>query len=174
MEANQFDLITRQLGRSTGRRAIVRTLFAGGLGLLALGRAKASAGYCREAGELCNRDSHCCSGGCLPRDRAGRRRCACAGAYATCDGLCVNLQTDRENCGSCGNVCHGSPSQSIEAFFCESGVCHNICEAIAGTTLCGGVCVDLQTDAQHCGTCANDCTTTPGGTCVAGSCAVAA
>ena len=45
-----------------------------------------------------------------------------------------------------------------------------------GLVRCGGVCVDVSSSAQNCGTCGNDCTTIPNtarGTCMVGMCAIA-
>lgn len=45
--------------------------------------------------------------------------CVCPNGNGYCNGNCVNLQTDRNNCGACGNVCTegGNPT-------CFGGVCH--------------------------------------------------
>jgi hypothetical protein len=58
---------------------------------------------------------------------------ACAMGETCCDGVCVDLQSDKNNCRSCGNVCP----------FVDSGCCL-------------GECVDLLDNAT-CGSCTNDC-----------------
>ena len=40
----------------------------------------------------------------------------CREGFTPCDGLCVDLQTDRQNCGACGNAC-----ATAEA--CVLGIC---------------------------------------------------
>lgn len=50
-----------------------------------------------------------------------------------CNGACVDLSSDNENCGACGNAC------------------------AAGLTCCDGVCRALQSDNSNCGACGNAC-----------------
>jgi hypothetical protein len=59
--------------------------------------------------------------------------CLCVAPSVTCSGACVDLTTDQNNCGSCGNVC------------------------AAGSTCCNGTCSDLQRDSLHCGRCDRMC-----------------
>jgi hypothetical protein len=49
-----------------------------------------------------------------------------------CGGVCVNLSSDAENCGACGNVCATDQ-------VCQGGVCTALPQACLGT---GEVCVD--------------------------------
>ncbi|XP_006343044.1 protein STIG1 [Solanum tuberosum] len=61
--------------------------------------------------------------------------------------FCVDLFTNRFNCGSCGLVC------------------------IVGTRCCGGICVDIKKDNGNCGKCYNVCS--PGQNCSFGLCVYA-
>jgi hypothetical protein len=83
---------------------------------------------------------------------------------------CVNLQNDLRNCGTCGNHCFDVQS-------CANGTC--VCPA--GQALCYvGVpnvgdelkCVDIQSNPNHCGGCAQRCSTNqiPNLPCVNGQC----
>jgi hypothetical protein len=47
---------------------------------------------------------------------SGALQCADAVAPDLCFGACTSTQADRNNCGTCGNVCAGGSS-------CNSGVC---------------------------------------------------
>lgn len=51
-----------------------------------------------------------------------------------CDGLCVNLSSNRTNCGSCGKVCKS-----------------------LAPDCCSGTCVNLLTNASNCGSCGHTC-----------------
>lgn len=65
-----------------------------------------------------------------------------ATAGRMCSGSCVDLATDRNNCGYCGFQCPGGVD-------CTGGVCGTSCRA--GFITCMGNCVDPQTDLQFCG-----------------------
>jgi hypothetical protein len=61
----------------------------------------------------CNSDS-VCSAGRVCNHTSGR--CVCATGQMQCSGACVNLQTDANNCGSCGMACASGQH-------CTAGVC---------------------------------------------------
>jgi len=56
-----------------------------------------------------------------------------------CGTTCVNLQSDNQNCGTCGKVCQSGST-------CTAGSC----ACTGGFVSCGGGCV--QSNPQHCGT----------------------
>ena len=68
------------------------------------------------------------------------------GAIDECYGTCVDLDSDKENCGACGDAC---PANQI----CEDASC--VCEP--ELTQCGEECVDLDSDPDHCGGCDEAC-----------------
>jgi hypothetical protein len=70
--------------------------------------------------------------GALPEITMAPPRCEHV-SEKSCNGACVRLTTDHENCGKCG-----SPCRSAE-------------------TCCGGVCVDTSTNAENCGSCRTTC-----------------
>jgi len=76
-------------------------------------------------GSLCTINDKCLNGYCVGKpincgansycdETSGS--CECKPGYAKCGKACVDLQTNGNNCGSCGNVC---PASNI----CSSGVC---------------------------------------------------
>ena len=70
----------------------------------------------------------------------------CPLGQAYCNGSCIFVGTDANNCGACGNVC--PPTLA-----CINGACG----CPAGLMSCGGACVDITVDPQNCGACANVC-----------------
>jgi len=120
-------------------------------------------------------------------------------ACETCGGTaCVDLQTDMQHCGTCGEACGGDAvcveggcacpgdllacdsgcvdldSNPVNCGSCGSG-CGDLfclqgeCSAdCGGFTECGGACVDLLNDSNHCGACGTACG--PGASCFDGQC----
>jgi hypothetical protein len=90
----------------------------------------------------------------------------CDPAFTTCGDRCVDLQTELDDCGKCGNVCgtqHGGGE-------CAAGQCRFPCDP--GWMHCGptdstGCDTDVAADDAHCGSCSRDCV---GAACVAGVC----
>jgi len=72
---------------------------------------------------------------------------SCATDETVCAGACSNLQSDRDNCGSCGNACG-------DGLVCSLGMCVEGCDN--GLAQCAGACVDLATDTDNCGGCGVD------------------
>lgn len=72
----------------------------------------------------------------------------CSPGLTDCGGACVDLRTDRSNCGACGHEC-----DSIEV--CSDGACGIECPV--GWENCSGLCVDTDSDPGNCGACANNC-----------------
>ena len=62
------------------------------------------------------------------------------------DGVCADLSTDRNHCGSCGQACGANE-------ICEEEQC--VCAE--GYELCDGVCVNTQTNHDYCGDCETSC-----------------
>ncbi len=95
-----------------------------------------------ELGEDETRGTACSASAC------GLGGTACAAPRTDCGGLCVDAETDAQNCGRCGNVCAAGMG-------CVAGTCRAGCAA--PRAICGGVCVDLSTNPQHCGACGAGC-----------------
>lgn len=83
----------------------------------------------------------------------------CLKGEVQCDGSCVKLADDADNCGACGTKCD---SGSV----CSAGSCQATCAV--GLTECSGSCKDLDTDSENCGACGTVCDASPA--CAAGSC----
>jgi hypothetical protein len=66
----------------------------------------------------------------------------------SCNGSCLEIQSDPANCGSCGNAC---PANQV----CSKGACGAGCAA--GLTKCGAACVDITGSQVNCGSCGNAC-----------------
>ncbi|KAF4221917.1 hypothetical protein CNMCM8980_006197 [Aspergillus fumigatiaffinis] len=75
--------------------------------------------------------------------------CLCTGfcppLLTCCDDLCVDLQTNPENCGACNNAC--PPEKGI----CSDGACDSLC--MPPQIGCGFACVDASSDPENCGGC---------------------
>lgn len=99
---------------------------------------------------MCRQASDCTNGLC----QGGT--CGCPGSDQTpCNGQCVDLTYDVDNCGACGNACG-------TGFTCDNGHCS------CSGTVCGGGCYDLQSERSHCGSCTNACGSNF--VCTAGTC----
>lgn len=102
---------------------------------------------------------------CVPNQINGLGACtlgACASGYENCnlvaaDGCEVHTDSDLQNCGNCFSVCdYANASESCVAGGCNLGMCDQ------GFGNCNGFAADgcevtLDTDKDHCGTCATDC-----------------
>ena len=143
MDAQRFDDLARALARRASRRAVLRGA-AGGATVAALARA-----------------------GNRPAAAQGE----CPAGQTPCDGVCVDLATDMDNCGACGEVCESS----LVGVACIEGECVRVtCPALLTDCGTGGEplpveehCFDLQTDPFNCGECGNACAT---GACANGTC----
>ncbi|MDP1920791.1 MAG: hypothetical protein Q8L14_31400, partial [Myxococcales bacterium] len=88
----------------------------------------------------------------------------CAMNQAVCQGQCVTLANDVENCGMCGMAC--APGS-----VCVMGQCRSSCEP--PLLACPGMtCVDPRWDPDHCNGCGMACPPTPNAArlCIMGMC----
>jgi hypothetical protein len=93
----------------------------------------------------------------------------CPDGTTDCSGICLDLQNDVNNCGTCGNICpEGQPGFERA---CAAGNCFFMRERACqeGLSFCNEVCVDRQTNPAHCGLCGNACAA--GEICFGGQCA---
>ena len=140
---HQFDVLTRVFARCTSRRKALALLAAMTVAGSRPGRVAAQG------------DASACEAG-----------------LTDCGGVCVDLQSDMDNCGACGEICESG----LVPVECRSGVCERA-NCPVGIEYCGIAdgCRDLTSDPEHCGACANPCASgvCSGGVCAAGggSCA---
>ena len=117
-------------------------------------------GYC---GNVCPTNDSCIGAVCTPSTSCNGGP-VCTGGEQCCPSGCTNVNTDPDNCGSCGNAC-------VPGGACAGGAC----QTCNGGPLCAGVdqccpsgCVNTTSDPNNCGSCGNVCA--KGDSCVGGSC----
>ncbi|MEW5849732.1 MAG: hypothetical protein AB2A00_13020 [Myxococcota bacterium] len=106
------------------------------------------------AGQVCN-GGGTCDTECLP-------------GLVNCYGTCINPATDGEFCGAYG-ACTGNQvgQQCATGQVCDgTGVCAPVCAD--GYVNCGGVCINPDTDAYHCGATADCSGANAGAACPSG------
>ena len=117
----------------------------------------------------CSSDDDCVSGeecvgggGVLTRDgvcvdrslESGENSQDCEEDETFCDGECVDIDSDHEHCGGCGQVCSADVEGAVGV--CVEGSCGEVCE-VDDEQICGGGCVDVNSDVDHCGDCNQAC-----------------
>jgi hypothetical protein len=97
--------------------------------------------------------------GCGIRD-PGCEACGGEDSANCCSGFCSNL-LGSSDCGACGNICI-----SGSCILGDAGT--GVCDCPAPYSWCGPVCVDIDTDYDHCGGCTT--CSAPATQCVQGRC----
>jgi hypothetical protein len=92
---------------------------------------------------------------------AGESADGCGLYQAECDGVCIPVSMDPDNCGGCGVVCEAGD-------VCSGGKCVDSQTCPPGMTACDRRCTDMFWDSDHCGRCENSCGEGTG--CVGGQC----
>ena len=103
------------------------------------------------AGETCQ------GGACIATTTEAPPPPTCADqGLIECFGACVNLQTDPNNCGFCGEVC---PSGQCGAGICIEVVGPAPAQVVCsdGQADCGAGWIDVISDPANCGFCGNVC-----------------
>lgn len=104
------------------------------------------------AGQYCKDGKVLCSD---PKKTACDRQCLDlkANGLTLCDNHCVNLNSDSNNCGACGN------KVTIKNAYCGDGLARCITPS---DVICGNACTNTKTDDVNCGKCGNACDTALG------------
>jgi len=93
---------------------------------------------------------------------------SCSYGQIPCGSACVDIFTDKKNCGVCGRTCGSQET-------CVNARCGPACTE-SGTSLCDDTCVDLDTDMKNCGACGTECpslvSNAKGSSCVQGECII--
>jgi hypothetical protein len=134
------------------------------------------AAHCGACGNACPSGQNCQNGQCVPPATAITTAIPatlvvdlmCSGRETACGNACVDVFTDKKNCGVCGRACG---DQEV----CMDARCGPAC-AGNGTTLCNDQCIDLDTDVDNCGACGTECETflpnAKGSLCSGGKCII--
>jgi hypothetical protein len=86
----------------------------------------------------------------------------CASPNLVCNGSCVAVSSDHDNCGKCGSACIGDDSVCIASSCACTGVLRDYCDGVG--------CMDVSSDVANCGSCGNACDPNQFNACVQGNC----
>lgn len=116
--------------------------------------------HCGACGNTCKQGEQCENGTCkaCTKDSISCGNTCCSKGQTCCAGTCVDTQTSRTHCGSCGKQCGAGVT-------CSNGTCG--CPDPTWSQ-CGTTCTDTKTDVKNCGKCGNVCPI--GSNCVQGTC----
>ena len=81
---------------------------------------------------------------------------ACDPNYTLCGDSCSNLESDRNNCGMCNNVCPIASSIPNSTSACWNYTCYYVCSEGYGNCYNNNTCVPLSTK-DNCGACNRQC-----------------
>ena len=134
--------------------------------------------HCGACGNVCGAGFDCLTASgdagapsCERVCQMGQNRC---GSGAT--GFCTNLNSDAQNCGTCGNSCAARMLPNVTTAACSMGAC------VVGTCAANFANCDMnqangcetntQSDVMHCGACGRACAAPPNAVsvCRGGSC----
>ncbi len=186
MDGSGFDALTRALSGLRSRRGVAQVLLGAALGgapaRLTLDEAQAKRGqtHKRRKRRGQRRERGAGHRATVQADKKkGKKPKACAPCKKRKQGTCKGTLPDGTACpggscraGSCipttpvctptcggkdcgDNGCSGSCGDCTGGLTCQNGQCVLTCDS--GLTACTGNCVDLETDAAHCGECGNEC-----------------
>jgi len=120
---------------------------------------------CGQCGATCGATQGCIKGVCVTCSTQiiGGGSAVAGLPLTACNGTCVKLWEDNQNCGACGKAC--PPGYYCGKSACVPSLCNTGAEIL---TMCLSSCVNLLTDHNNCGSCSNACD--PEMLCLNGSC----
>lgn len=93
----------------------------------------------------------------------------CSPDRVLCGDRCVEIRSDPDHCGGCGQSCTTAPNVASVGSRCVNGTCALVCLPDFGDCEAAPGCeTDLSTNDEHCGACENRCDADEG--CAAGRC----
>jgi hypothetical protein len=101
---------------------------------------------CGKCGTICGLDAGAVMGGGTWGCLNGNCSIICPAPKVECNGACVDVKTDNDNCGMCGTTCVSMTEQ------CTDGLC-----CAMGSKVCNAMCTNTMSDANNCGMCGNKC-----------------
>jgi hypothetical protein len=120
---------------------------------------------CGGCGMACAAGDVCVAGGCRRASACGPGG-LCARGQLCCSERCIDVISDRANCGACGVACRDT--QRCTSGRCEAVGCGRGPACAVGASCCGDSCVDVRSDVANCGACGIPCR--PGQECSSGRC----
>lgn len=122
------------------------------------------------SGSDCTAGEVCSAGNCVPSCSGTN---PCPGAFTCCTPACVDMQSNVDNCGKCGNACSVANGKAVcTAGACAVGKCDPPfadCDGKAGN----GCETNTSSDVANCGGCGKACAPAHAtGKCVVGGCVV--
>lgn len=102
-----------------------------------------------------------CGQGCKPSGQP------CSGNDTCCTSVCIDTNTDFDNCGGCGDGCNETRADACVGGECVCGA-NPLCEA--GETCCSGECFNTDTNFDNCGGCGDGCDADTADACSGGEC----
>jgi hypothetical protein len=181
MDGSRFDDLTRFMAERPSRRTVVKAMVGAMAGSLASVGTALGTPRCKRVNQACQTTADCCPGptanGNVYCKQVKKSTKVCATcppeAPTACNGGCISTASDNNNCGSCGNVCHGGASCAngvcrcpAGQHLCADGSCHECCtfeHCVSiigpgeGAICCDGTCQASRFNPNNCGGCGIVC-----------------
>jgi hypothetical protein len=174
MDGTRFDEMTRALGQGRSRRSVLKALGAAAVGVASLsklGRVEAAGPGNSACAKFCHDvfgPGSKAAGQCTSQAAKGTGPCITCGGTAAryCNGTCVDLDTDADNCGACGITCDDGNACTTDS--CSAGQCvHTPVVVDDGDSCTVDTCDPVTGEVTHAPV---DCSSAATGPCTTGIC----